>query len=226
MSPPSDLRNSVANSIDLSGTVIAQDLLLGGLPGLQWQRAGTKGGEQSVTRWPLGDQAWRTARCGADANGPLPRLILRNTQVGALQDSADAWPPNLYLEGFKYDRLGGFGGEGAAGMRARSPEQWRDWLERDRTFSIEPYTQLANVLLAAGHRGIAEEIQFAGRERDRAEAWRRGSCWLWFGLTLFWSVGYGIGDYTFRVLWGWVLALTVVGALVLWRYAPKARRGH
>ena len=56
-------------------------------------------------RWPLGDLTWQGARC--EAGDPVSRLILRNTKVGALQDSAYAWPPDLDLEGFQYDRLSG-----------------------------------------------------------------------------------------------------------------------
>ena len=37
----------------------------------------------------------------------MPFLKLRNTQVGALQDSLSAWPPAADLEGFSYSRLGG-----------------------------------------------------------------------------------------------------------------------
>jgi hypothetical protein len=149
-------------------------------------------------------------------------LILRNAQVGALQDSVDAWPPTLDLEGFKYDRLGGFGGEGADDMRQRPPKQWEDWLERDRTFSTQPYTQLANVLLTAGRRDTAEAIQYYGHERERAEAWKHGDWSVWIWLTFLSGVaGYGIGNYTFRALW-WVLGLTVLGAMVLW-FSPYAR---
>lgn len=212
-----DLRGAIANSVDLSGAVVSQDLELGGggLLGLQWQCAGQPPG----VPWPLDDPTWRVTRCRADEGGPLPRLILRNAQLGALQDSADAWPPNLDLEGLKYDRLGGFGGEGAADMRSRPPEQWRDWLERDHTFSPQPYTQLANVLLTAGRRDSAEAIQYYGRERERHET-KSWSVWLW--LTFLWSVaGYGVGLYTFRVLW-WVLGLTLLGSVVLW-YSPYAR---
>ena len=107
-------------------------------------------------------------------------------------------------------------------MRARSPGQWGDWLAQDRTFSTQPYVQLASVLLAAGRRDASERIQFAMRERERQEAWRGGDWaqWAWL-TTLCFVAGYGIGLFTFRVLW-WVLALTVLGAVVL-RFSPIAR---
>jgi hypothetical protein len=128
------------------------------------------------------------------------------------------------LEGFHYERLGGFGGTGRDDMRQRSSDDWSDWLARDHTFSTQPYTQLSSVLIGAGHRSASEDIQLAGRQRERNEAWGHSfSSWLW--LTVFSvSAGYGIGLYTFRVLW-WVLGLTLLGTVVL-RYSPTAgRRG-
>ena len=48
-----------------------------------------------------------------DENGDrqAPKLTLRNTSVGTLQDTKDTWPDHLEreFEGFIYDRLGGFG---------------------------------------------------------------------------------------------------------------------
>jgi hypothetical protein len=71
-------------------------------------------------------------------------MILRNAHVDDFQDSEDAWPPRMDLEGFRYDRLGGFIGAGSDDMRQRSPEEWTDWLERDPTFSTQPYTELSS----------------------------------------------------------------------------------
>jgi hypothetical protein len=104
-------------------------------------------------------------------------------------------------------------------MRARTAEQWQDWLERDRTFSTQPYTQLSTVLLAAGRRDSSEAIQYAGKVRQRAEEKGWGA-WIW--QTVWGGVaGYGVGLYTFRVLW-WVIGLTVLGAEILW-LSPRVR---
>jgi hypothetical protein len=77
----------------------------------------------------------------------------------------------------------------------------------------------SSVLLAAGDRGKAETIQFAGREAER----HRESNWLtWAWLTvLAFIAGYGIVLYTFFVL-GWVLLITAIGAALL-RLSPQAR---
>ncbi len=117
-------------------------------------------------------------------------------------------------------------------MRKRPPEAWTDWLARDRTFSPQPYNQLASVLMAAGRRDIGEQILFAGHERERDEIWNRPAMstwqWLrgdflaWLWLRIFAAVaGYGIGLYTFRVLW-WVVGLTLLGAVLL-SSSPYAR---
>lgn len=172
--------------------------------------------------WNLADPAWPAARCGA---GPGPKFVLRNAHVGAFQDSDDAWPPVIDLEGFRYDRIGGIGGDAMMGgdetddMRKRSTAKWIDWLARDPVFSTQPYAQLSAVLAAAGYRDKGEEIQYAGRERERhqAEGW---GAWGW--LTFLWLVsGYGLGLHTFYAGL-WVLGFTFLGALML-RISPQAR---
>ena len=100
----------------------------------------------------------------------MPTLTLRNFHVADFQDSADAWPPLIELEGFRYDRIGRYGSTVGYDMRKRSVAEWTDWLLRDRTFSTQPYTELSPVLAAAGHRDTADAIQLAGRERERGEA--------------------------------------------------------
>jgi hypothetical protein len=73
---------------------------------------------------------------------------------------------------------------------------------------------------------------FAGRDRERDDILERsdGGLWHWlrhdfsqWAWLSFLSVvaGYGIGLYTFRVLW-WVVGLTVLGTAVLW-FSPYAR---
>jgi hypothetical protein len=222
-----DLRSAAARRLNLSG-IDARELVIAGLawccadnPVAGAAAAAPAGGMSSV-HWPLGARVPRKTKCETAGSTTSPMMIMRNAHTGALQDSADAWPPSLDLEGFHYDRLGGLGGTGRNDMRMRSPEEWEDWLARDCTFSTQPYAQLSSVLVAAGHRDAAEAIQYAGRERERGEAWVHSlPSWMW--LSVFSVVaGYGIGLYTFRVLW-WVIGLTVVGALLL-QFSPQARR--
>jgi hypothetical protein len=237
-----DLSSATASRInlsDLSGTTGSELQLTG----LHWRCRETptktedSGTSQATVgegpnKWPLGDPSWRKARCDGTEES-LPTLILRNMHIEALQDDPDSWPPVMDLEGLHFDRLGGVGGERSADMRRRTPEQWIDWLARDQTFSPQPYNQLATVLTAAGRRDTAEAILFAGREREREETWSRPGIgfwqwlrhdfqsWIWLSFLSVVS-GYGIGVYTFRVLW-WVVGFTILGAAVLW-FSPYARQ--
>lgn len=153
-------------------------------------------------------------------------LILRNTRTTALQDSAEAWPARVGLEGFAYERLGGFGATVKDDANYRSIEQWEGWLAKTRygekPFNPDPYVQLAKVLVASGKPDQAFAIQFAGREAERAQAWhdRAWFRWAWFSF-LRWVFGYGIGPYTFFVL-GWVAGSVLLGLLVL-RQSRAAR---
>ena len=153
------------------------------------------------------------------AGDPPPRLILRNTQVGALQDSSDAWPPDLDLEGFKYDRLGGLGARAQTTCaRARRSSGRTGWSGIARS-APSPTRSSPACCWPPGIVTSAEAIQYAGKVRQRAEEKGWGA-WLWQSV---WGgvAGYGVGLYTFRVLW-WVIGLTVLGAVVLW-FSPRAR---
>ena len=220
-----ELRSAKAWFVDLSSAEVGE-LHIGGLR--WWSAHGQPWTGIAANPLTLGRRGSQVPRCDSSADSGPPKLILRNLHVGAFQDDPDAWPPCLDLEGFRYDRLGGMAGvskaanTGRADMRARTADEWAAWLERDPVFSTQPYSQLSSVLAAAGNREAAEEIQFAGRERERGETWKH-SCWSWTWLSFLSKVaGYGIGLYTFRALW-WVLGLTVVGAVVLW-FSPNARR--
>ncbi len=225
-----DLRGAVASSIDLSEGDAAEFLV----SGLKWWCAGGRtpnaspagsiaGDDQLPVFWPLGNQFWPQARCKGGTVADPPKLILRNFHVAEFQDDANAWPPELDLMGFHYDRLGGLGGGGKDDPGRRPDSAWQDWLARDRDFSTQPYTELSSVFAIAGQRDIADAIQFSARDGERREAcasdhWQK-CAWL---SVLSAIAGYGIGSYTFRVLY-WVLFFTAVGTVVLC-FSPKARR--
>jgi hypothetical protein len=219
-----ELRYAKAWFVDLSRAQAAE-LQTGGL---EWwcaggqtpngDNAGTVAGDESLSaRWLLGDTRWNEARCNLKGETDPPKLALRNFYVGAFQDRNDAWPPALDLEGFRYEHLGGIAGvsglanAGPDDMRGRKAAEWIDWLERDRTFSTQPYVQLSSVLAAAGHRDTADAILFAGRERERDKYLAEGNYIQWAWLTfLHYVAGYGIGLYTFYVICP-VIFFTVVG---------------
>jgi hypothetical protein len=155
------------------------------------------------------------------------RLDLRNGYAGTLQDhgeeEGDAWPtrPNsLWLDGFTYDRLGGFGVASSGAMLARSTDWYIGWLARNPSSSPQPYRQLANVFQAAGAFDKANAVLFALRERERVEAWRHGQRGRWLGLwALRLVIGYGIGTGYFNALL-WVGLFTMAGFAVLWSSSP------
>jgi hypothetical protein len=156
---------------------------------------------------------------------PSGKLLLRNTHVGILVDTKDAWPPagRLSLGGFTFDHLGGFGGETAQQERQRGMKWWDQWVRLDEDYSPEPYARLATVMSNAGDREAANEIRFLGRERQREASWQRKHYASWaLDTALSKLAGYGIGTYTFRVLY-WILGATIVSAILLWLFVPVAR---
>src|SRR5262249_35633663 len=131
------------------------------------------------------------------------------------------------LEGLSYKHFGSIDATIMDDPRSRTTKDWVKWLARDgqpsRGFSPQPYAQLADYLISTGSREQANEVLFAGRERERKEAfgehgWRR---WFWLS-SLSWLCGYGIGAKTFRVL-PWILGSVAVGAAVLWFNVEPAR---
>jgi hypothetical protein len=153
------------------------------------------------------------------------RLILRNTHVSVLHDSDSGWPKSVALDGFTYDRLGGVE-ENADTHRSRQDRSsgwYTRWLEKDRTYSPQPYEQLAGVLRKNGDPAMAADVLYAGRERARCEArntWRLPGRWTallrFIGMTLLkWTIGYGLGLRYFRCLW-WIIGITALGMAVLY----------
>lgn len=180
-------------------------------------------GSASVGELALGAPG-RTPPHWADAGAKIIMLSLRNAHVGTLQDTIGAWPREINLIGFTYDRLAGLGGRATAGeLQPRSDEWWKEWLARDPIYSPQPYRQLASVLALEGENDVADAVRLADRQRARAEAWRHHQWTNWALLTVLeFTVGYGIGSAAFRVVY-WVVGLALLGGLVLW-LAPSARR--
>jgi uncharacterized protein YjbI with pentapeptide repeats len=196
-----DMRAATVAKLDLSGAVVGGEFRLDGV---------------GKPRWTLRD------------GGPGD-LVLRNTHIGDLMDARDAWPTpgHLSLDGFAFDDLGGFEGESGTEMRARGMRWWDNWARLDPKYTPTPYTQLAAALSKSGDPDDANEVRYLGRERERetvcADAWRlgsAGSCAL--ATALKWGAGYGIGYYSFRVLF-WLVFYSLLGAVILWFFAPGAR---
>ena len=176
-----DISGRELPSIDLTGTKVRQELRLG-----------------------LGPHQDLPAMWQQEAT-----LILRNTEVGAFQDQEEAWPGNVELTGFIYSRLGGFGAGRLSDVASRGATWFTKWLAKQKEYSPHPYEQLAGVLLKAGHKDKAEDILYAGRERERKQA--RWPTWLWLTLLKVF-IGYGYRNY---YALGWVLLFIAIGALVM-----------
>jgi hypothetical protein len=151
--------------------------------------------------------------------GQGAKLVLCNTRVGALQDEPMAWPQQLDLDGFSYERLGGFGAAPEAAVGRRGSKWFIEWLARDEPHTPPPYYQCARVLREMGHPEMADDVLYAGRERERKEVWQSAksvrdyarSAGLWLLKS---TVGYGYGYRYFRAL-EWVLIFVLLGIVVL-----------
>lgn len=193
-----DFRGATLAGLILSGASVAGDLSLGGGAGV----------EPAVS--------WRTSDGGPGS------LTLSDAHVANLMDERDAWPirGHLHLDGFTFDHLGGIEGDTGPEMRARGMKWWDDWARRDPVYSPTPYEQLAAALVAAGDRSAADDIRFLRhvRERETEKTW---GPWMLAGVFQY-VAGFGIGDYTFRVLY-WVIGISFAGAVYLWNSVKLAR---
>jgi len=172
-----DISDSQFPSLDLTGTKIHGELRLGS-------------GTQKPVRWHQ-----------------EATLILRNTDVGALQDTEDAWPGKITLDDFSYSRLGGLAGD--FGEIAKRKCAWfTNWLAKSE-YSPQPYEQLGEVLQKAGYQETANQVLYAGKQREK-----KGSGWcrsLWMFLQ---DVFIGYGFKLERSLY-WVIILTALGMVIL-----------
>ena len=137
-------------------------------------------------------------------------LDLNAAKVGILRDSEDSWPEKVELDGFVYDRWGGYSGEDPGGFHTRPVKWFKDWLKKDRPFRPQPYEQLAKVLRESGHPEKAKAILYASKEEERKEA--KGlhkRFWMWL---LKWTVGYGYRIYLALLL---IIIYILTGLLVL-----------
>lgn len=139
------------------------------------------------------------------------RLILRNTEVGVVQDGEKAWPDSLELNGFAYPWFIGSTAGRMEHIGERDIAWLKKWLAKQKPYSPWPYEQLGSVLLKAGYRDKAKDILYESKERERRES-ATGLTWL--GLwVLNLSIGYGYRVF-FRVLIC-TFFFTILGAIVL-----------
>ena len=103
---------------------------------------------------------------------------------------------------------------------ADRPVSWYvSWLRKQDPYAPAPYEQLATVLRSEGRPGAADEILYAGKERERAQASFLRRAWL---TTIDVFIGYG-----YHLEWAlvWVAAFIVTGIAVL-RFSGQGPRNQ
>ena len=186
-----DMRGATLSRMDLTDAQIERNLRLGFR--CAQDSSSCKDQDKKIPKW----KKYTDFRGKSHA----PKLILRNTSVGALLDTEDAWPDNLELEfdNFTYKR---FDSNEKKTPYERGSVWFVEWLAKDASYSQQPYLQLVRVLRSNGLNGMADDILYANRERERDN-----STWPELGLlTILWAIfGYG---------YGWRSLLTLVWASV------------
>ena len=184
-----DLSGAKLKALDLTGARIVAELWL-------------DSAQHPATKWRDGAQ-----------------LTLRNTVVDAWQDRKDGWPEKLELEGFTYNRLGGFGAAAGMEIADRETKWFTTWLAKDQSYSPQPYEQLAGVLREAGKNDKADDILYAGKERERANA--TGLRWLRLTF-LNYSIGYGYRIY-YSFFWMIVIGFSLPGVARVMQMGMRQR---
>lgn len=181
-----DLTGGSFDSVDLTGTTIGSEIRL------------ASRGYAAI--------AWR----------PAAKLVLRNVSAQALQDLPDAWPTALDLEGFTYQRLGGYRESDSNDVAARPAQTFIDWLAKQTQYSPQPYRTLSDVLKAAGFPAKAKEVLYAGYLRE----WHKSTGLAWFWQTMRWAIiGFGLYPQRSAI---WILVLVPLGAFVT-GFEPQVR---
>ena len=145
------------------------------------------------------------------------KLSLRNVAANSLRDLPSSWPNLVDLEGFTYLRIGGSASDKA--ISERSAADLEHWLERQKPFTPQPYTQLAGVLKDSGDADKAKSILFAGKNREWASAGFLERIGLFLHLIF---TGYGLHP---EIAFLWIGLLVGVGAYVVGRdRAPEVQR--
>ena len=149
--PVNFIYSRVGQNVELAGGFFHQDVEFGGTQ---------IDGELRLGRSDHGPARW----------SPNSMLTLRNTSVGALQDLPNSWPDKLDLNGFTYRNLGGLSGPDSDPMINRTAKWFGGWLGKQASYTPGPYQQLASVLRAQGRPDTADEVLYAGKQRERAHS--------------------------------------------------------
>ena len=196
-----DAGGSSLGELDLRGARIARELRLGSSNrGIEWKEYSD--GNKAAFR---------------------PKLNLLNAAAGAFQDTKNTWPKDLEweLDGFTYSRFGGLDATESELPFERGADWFIRWLEENKTFSPQPYQQLAKVLRQTGHEPLADEILFALEDRirnhDRTPVLKKALLMASSAL-----LGYGYEVWRAGV---WFFGLVLLGFCILCITPEDRRRG-
>jgi hypothetical protein len=213
-----DLRGSIVNSrLQARGLAVSGDLLFD-------YKEGIDGGESCDT-YGASRETQRSQR-----RTEIREMVLQDAQVEFLQDriasrSGSEGRESGLFQSLEIDGLihKGFHEVSAADGRSMAA-LYLSWLDQDTTFTPQPYQHLASVLRARGEYRDANKVLFHSRRREKNEACENGDWVTCAGLWLLEvTVGYGIGAWSFLVL-PWVIALSLVGGVVIWRYGAAEKK--
>lgn len=191
-----DMTCKLLNQVDLTSATIKGLLDFGKNECISWERSGAL--------------VLRHAEAGA-FRAPAWHLLKKN-----LSSNTNNQPPCLELDGFTYIRLGGWLNiDDDAGMNTWEATKLTNLLEVDKTFTPQPYHQMAKVLQDIGQKEKANTILFRSKQRERLEAWKNRHYITWGGYWLLeLTIGYGFGYRYFYSLF-WIYLFTYFGAWVL-----------
>ncbi|MCB2228592.1 MAG: hypothetical protein KQH53_18090 [Desulfarculaceae bacterium] len=150
-------------------------------------------------------------------------IDLRETSVGSVLDGQEDWPESLRLDGFRYNSVGSLETIKEQNERSRNSQKFTTasdrsaswyvgWLGKQKDFSMDPYQQCAKFLRESGQPDKANEVMYAGmeRERRRMDKWSLARA----GRNLLkWTIGYGLGYRYFAALI-WAILFLGIGAVV------------
>lgn len=146
-------------------------------------------------------------------------LVLRNAKAEVLQAGKDGWIVSggdefvkTDLTGFTYNRLGGLDSPDGAGMGDESADWLIKWIQAQRDhgkfYDPQPYSQLVNVLKAAGASRKAKEIRYAKfKSKSNLDTPMNVNEHVVDTIARF-SIGYGV--YPFWILY-WFFGLVALG---------------
>ena len=102
-------------------------------------------------------------------------------------------------------------------MDSREVSWLKEWIEKDKSYSPQPYKLLADVLEKEGYKGKAREILYHGEKRAQSEAKGVDKAWLLLkGI----FIGYGYRVY-YAVFWA--VGFIILGMILL--YTTKSVPG-